>query len=440
MKRLLRRSGLAIVVAVILAVYGFEAHARRQLNASPGTQGDQGAYLAYARQMHDSGYAVVGDRNRMPIFPFLLSLIYRPGLSETQFLERAQTFNVNLSIVLLLLLFVIFRKFFPRLYAVALLVVTAFGVFLYRATLAQTEVLYYFVSFCAFLLLVRMLVAPRWWLAILSGALMGLGHLTKASVLPGLAVWVAVFLAQIFWNWRARRGTDSGGLWHRLGLLLLVVGTFVAVISPYIRTSKQIYGHYFYNVNSTFTMWCDSWPEARAFLNAYSDPSKWHELPPDQIPSLAKYWREHSVSQIALRLARGLRGVTTQNAMAIGYYKFMLVLVLSAVLLWIRNPRQAHRLLAEKPFAAAYCFLFLLACVVLYAWYDMIVRDTRFILSIFLPFAFTASIFVLGIGRDRVVAIAGRRFSFMQLFAAALIALALIDVFYNAFRAYRFVI
>ena len=45
--------------------------------------------------------------------------------------------------------------------------------FLYRAVNAQTEVLYYFVSFCAFVLLLRMLIAPRWWLAALSGATVG---------------------------------------------------------------------------------------------------------------------------------------------------------------------------------------------------------------------------------------------------------------------------
>jgi hypothetical protein len=434
MEQFWRRGGLALVVAVILAVYGFEAHARRQSIASPARQGDQGAYLAYAQRMHDSGYAFVGDRNRMPVFPFLLSFLYRPGLSETQFLERAQTFNVNLSILLLLLLFFIFRKFFPPLYALALLMVTAFGAFLYRAPLAQTEVLYYFITFCAFLLLLRMLIAPRWWLAILSGAIMGLGHLTKASVLPGLVVWVAVFLAQIFWTHRARENADSGNQWHRLGLLLLVIGTFIAVIFPYIRTSKQIYGHYFYNMNSTFVMWCDSSSESSEFLDAYAYKAKWRELPADQIPSAAKYWREHSGSQIVLRLVRGLRGVATQNAMAIGYYKFMLLFVLSAVFLWIRNPRQAHRLLAEKPFAAAFCFFFIFAYVVLYAWYDMIVRDTRFILSIFLPFVFAASIFVLGTGSDRAVAILGRRLPFTQLFAGALIALALIDVVYNAYR------
>ena len=112
--------------------------------ASPATQGDQAAYLAYAKQIYDGHYTFAGDRNRMPVFPFLLSLLYRPGMSEKEFLTRAQVFNVNLSIVLLLLLWLILRKSFPTLHALALLIITAFGVFLYRAVMVQAEVLFYF--------------------------------------------------------------------------------------------------------------------------------------------------------------------------------------------------------------------------------------------------------------------------------------------------------
>ncbi len=429
-----RRYRIAFAVLVILTVYGWEAHARRRLMATPARLGDQGAYLAYAQQMYASGYAVAGDRNRMPVFPFLLSLIYRPGLSETQFLERAQAFNVNLSIVLLLLLFLIFRRFLAVFHAVALLAVTAFGVFLYRAVNAQTEVLFYFISFCAFLLLVQMLTAPRWWLAILSGGAVGLAHLTKASVLPSLGLWVVVFVAQGFWGCRGGRKSHSGSPWHRLGLLLLLLGTFFAVTLPYVRQSKQTYGRYFYNVNSTFVMWCDSSSEAWEFLSAYADKDKRRSLPADQVPSPVKYWREHSASQITHRLTHGLRDLFTQNAMAIGYYKFVILFAFTGGFLWIRRPQRARRLLAEEPFAAAFCILFFSLYLLLYAWYDAIVNDTRFILSIFLPFVFTASMFVVAMGRDRIVAIAGRRLSFTQFFAGALIGLSLIDVVYNAFR------
>jgi hypothetical protein len=428
--RFLRQRGVAIALLLILTIYGFEAHARRRALSTPASLGDQGAYLGYARFLYDSNYTVVTERNRMPVFPFLLSLIYEPGLSETQFLRRAQAFNVNLSIFLLFLLFLIFRKFFPPWHAVALVAATAFGVFMYRAINAQTEVLFYFISFCAFVLLFRMLIAPRWWLAALGGATLGLAHLSKASVLPALVVWVAVFLAQIFWSFR--RVAAATKFWRRVAMLLVVIATFLAVIFPYIQTSKRIYGQYFYNVNSTFVMWCDSSSEGWNFVNEHAQHDEWRSLPPEQIPSFSKYWREHSVGQITRRLMHGSWNLVTQNAQAIGYYKFMAAFVVTGAVLCARQSGRARQLLAENPFAAAFCVLFFCAYFVLYAWYQAIVSDTRFILSIFLPCAFAASAFLMQIGRGRMIAIAGWRLPFEQFFPGILIGLALVDAVYNA--------
>jgi hypothetical protein len=431
-KPFLRQRSVAIVVLLILTIYGFEAHARRRALSTPPSMGDQGAYLGYARHQYESNYTVVEDRNRMPIFPFLLSRIYEPALSEAQFLTRAQAFNVNLSILLLFLLFLIFRRFFPPWQAVALLSGTAFCVFMYRAINAQAEVLFYFVSFCAFVLLLRMLSTPRWWLAALGGAIMGLAHLTKASVLPAVIVWIVVSLAQIIWIVRKHGRDRWTEAWRRAGMLLVVIATFVAVIFPYIQTSKRIYGQYFYNVNSTFVFWCDTWPQAWEFLSEHGDKDQWRSLPPDQIPSFSKYWREHSLAQMAGRLIRGSWNQVTQNAMAIGYYKLALAFAAAGAVLFRRHQVRARQLLAENPFGATFCVLFFCGYFVLYAWYQTLVADTRFILALFLPSAFAASLFLMRLGKDRTITVARRELPFEQFFPAILIGLSLVDVFYNA--------
>jgi len=425
----LRRRTVALLVLLILAVYGFEAHARRREKSTPATLGDQSAYLGYARHLYESNYTVVEDRNRMPVYPFLLSLIYRPGMTETEFLVRAQIFAVNLSIVLLLLLFLIFRRFFPPLYSLGLLAATAFGVFVYRADRAQVEPLFYVVSFCAFVLLLRMFVRPRWWLAILAGAMTGLAHLTKASVLPALVIWAVVFGGQILFSFRRAP-------W-RLGMLALVLGTFLAVVFPYIQTSKRIYDAYFYNVNSTFVIWCDSSTEAYEFLSAHGDKDQWRALPEDQLPSMAKYWREHSVAQIVRRIVRGSVRLAIRKAQAIGYSKFVLALLIAGAILAARRSREARELFAQNPGAAIFCGFFFAGYFLLYAWYDTIINDARFVLSIFLPFVFAGSLLVLRLARDRVVSFAGRQIPFDQFFAVLFSGFALIDVLYNARSLFR---
>lgn len=426
----MRSRTVALIVLVILAVYAFESHTRSEEKPTPLLLGDQGAYLAYARHLYESNYTVTEDRNRMPVYPTLLSLIYRPGMSDDEFLARAQSFTVNLSVVLLLALFFILRRFFPPLPTIALLAATAFGVFIYRAGKAQVELLYYFVSFCAFVLLLQTFRNPRWWLAFFAGAVTGLAHLTKASILPGLAIWAIVFVAQVAWSFRSNP-------WRRLGVLALVLGAFLLVVFPYIRTSKQIYGSWFYNVNSTFVMWCDSSVEAFDFLSAHGNKDEWREVPPDQRPSFQKYWREHSVGQIAQRIGHGMLDLATKNLRAIGYYKFVLALVIAALMLSARHSRTAQAVIAQNPFAALFALLFLAAYYLLFAWYTPLSNDARFLLTIFLPFLFSGAVFVFLVGRDHTFSLAGRPIGFENFFSGLLLALAAIDVVYNAAGLFR---
>lgn len=431
----IRRFGpVALAVCIILAFYGWVAHARRELDPTPLSRGDQAAYLAYARQMYDSHYSVAGDRNRMPVFPFLLSLVYRPGMSDAEFLARAQSFNIDLSILLLGLFFLMLRRFFASFYSVALLVVAAFGVFVYRAETVEVEPLYYFLGFFAFILLLRMLIAPRWWLAISAGAATALAYLTKASMLPTLAIWSVVFASQVVWERRSHRRLREIG-W-RFGHLLLALGTFAALVFPYERTSKRLYGHYFFNVNSAYYMWCDSWPEAVAFTKSYRAHA---DFPPDQRPSPAKYWREHSAVQIAGRFLHGLKTFATRSAKLAGYYKFVLFFALSGTVLSARRWPLPGGLIKSELFGASFCFVFFFCYILLYAWYDAVVTDSRFLLSLFLPFLFVASKFVLALGEDRSFTIRRHRLSFTDLVAAVLICLAFIDVGYNVLRIGRLI-
>ncbi|HET9418109.1 MAG TPA: hypothetical protein VFO30_02110, partial [Chthoniobacterales bacterium] len=423
------RGGTLLAVVIVLAVYGLEAHARREAVPTPMMHSDQAAYLAYARQMRESDYTFTAARNRMPVFPFLLSLLYQPGMDEAQFLKRAQSFNINLSILLLVLLFVIFRKFFPSYHALALLVITAFGVFVYRTAIVQVEPLYYFLSFCAFLFLVRLLIVPGWWLSIFAGATLGLAYLTKASMLPTLPLWVGVFLVQIISRFRHDNGRRVVA--RDFGLLLLVLASFLVVVFPYIQTNKRLYGHYFFNVNSTFYMWCDSWPEAVAFTEIYNDPKRRRELAPNELPSAAKYWREHSLGQIVHRLGNGLASMLKRSAKPTGYYKFVLLFAVAGAFA-LRRGESTIAFVKQRAFAASFCILFMVVYVLLYAWYGAIITDSRFILSLFLPFIFAGTVFLLRLCHGQSYAIGGRQFALAELFAGSLIALAAVDAAYNA--------
>jgi hypothetical protein len=141
----------------------------------------------------------------------------------------------------------ILRLHFSRLHALNLLLITAFTVFIFKAGWFQAELLFYFLNFCLFVLLWRLLKQPSLPVALITGVLAGLAHLTKASIMPGLFILVGVMALQGAWEWLKERGkqfkaTRGGGL--KILTLTLVLLAFHNCLS-YTSTSKRIFGHIF---------------------------------------------------------------------------------------------------------------------------------------------------------------------------------------------------
>ncbi len=429
-----RRRGIVwLALLGILAIYLLEGHARRVTIQTLRSQGDQGAYLDFARDLHRTDYAFVGGRNRMPVYPFLLTFVYEDGMSEEQFLARAQSFNVNLSAGILLVLFLLLRRYFNDLWCISLVAMTAFAVFLKRSVLVQTEVLFYLLVFILFLMFWRLIVSPNWRTAIFAGALLGIAHLTKASVLPLLVLWATVVAAQTIWDF-CERSANSSQQWMRLACVPIVIVCFLAVTFQYLQTSKRIFGRYFYNVNSTFYFWTDSWEEAESLTKAHGDREGWPKIPADQIPSPAKYWREHSISDIGLRITKGIVRVLTKNAKLTDYYKYGVLFGATTAFLIIRRRRQFLDLVSRQPFVTLFITGFFSGYLLLYAWYVPISSDSRFSLSLFLPFIFVTSKMILHFGGEISVAARGKAYRFANLFASVVLAMAALDIAYNAVR------
>ena len=377
--------GLALVAAYW---WGAEQHLHRVNTKVWRT--DQSAYLAYARNMAETNYEFVGGRNRMPIYPFLLSQVYTPELSEEAFFVRAKYLNIVISLLVLCGTWGLMRWWLPSLEASVLTLIAAFSVFVYKAAYAQSELLFYGVNFAVFLLLLRCLRRPSMRIALLCGVMAGVAYLTKASVPPMLAVflgWSGVAVAVSFRKWwrTSLRGSPWHAPWMRQVLSAgLVVVAFLVTVSPYIYTSKQVFGRWFYNVNSTFYIWYDSWEEAKAGTRLHGDREHWPAMPADQIPGPGKYFREHSLNEIAGRVVNGLVAVVSRAA---PYYLFLFPYLVLCVAVVRRWPEQSRQILLEdgrwivSGFVASYGAVYLL----LYAFYAPISRQPRLILALFLP-------------------------------------------------------
>lgn len=390
-----------VALLVCLYCYGSVEHLRKRNLDMKST--DQRAYMRYAIHVHELIYDneyFYGDGARMPLYPLLQSLVYHPDLTREEHFVRGKYFNIGLSLVILVAVHFILKQHLPRLYAVTITLVTAFTVFIFKAAYFHAALLFYFLNFCAYLLMCRSLVNPTWKSSILTGLVIGLAYLTKAAMLPALGLFIFLSLAQIgyllYARWKDRRVLsrlvgEKRRLGFRLFCVALVLLSFFGTVYRFIVETKEVFGKYFYNVSTTFYMWYDSWEEAKRGTRAHGDRDGWPDVPPEQIPSAGKYLREHTARQMAARVLNGLKELELVCRSSYGYYKYVLVYTVFFVILVILNRRHNLTLAVEHGFLLLFCLSYFAVYLLGYAWYVPISSGNRHILAQFLPWMFSVS-------------------------------------------------
>ncbi len=383
---------------IVILLYGYGVWQQYLYVNTDRFQTDQSAYLEAAKLLRTSNYTALTDRARMPVYPFLLSLLYEPGLSDEAFFARGKLLNVGLSLLILPILFWIFYRYLPLFTAVNLFLIHAFTLYIFKAAYTQVELLFYLLSFVGYLLMCYLLLKSEtpglWKTAVFTGVLLGLAHLTKASILPGLVLFVGTTVLQaIVRQFKEPLNPFAPGAFlKRLVTPALVIFFFLLTIWPYIQNSKEQFGHYFYNVNSTFYIWYDHWDEVEAGTKAYGDRVGWPTLPADEIPTAAKYLREHSTSQIFERFFNGFLVILITTTNSYGYVVYFCLLSSLVLVLALVQRHRTVAIIKQHLFVGLFVVSYFAAYSLLYAWFWPISSGNRFILVLFSPAMFTLAI------------------------------------------------
>ena len=388
--------GTLLLVLGVLYVAGAMRHGT-QVNVSRA-RADQSGYLWDSVGIYQDRQAgtdrLIGERNRMPIYPWLLSWLYDPALTPDQFFEKAKRWNVGLSIVLLLVIGVVARRMLPPLAALDLVLVAAFGYFVFKAAYAQVELLFYTVWWLMFVACWQALTSTgrrAIVFALGAGALAALAHLSKAAVLPFAGLFVAISAGRAVLSMVAA-GRSGRRMVGELVVPLVFTVVFLAVLSPYLLNSKRVFGHYFYNVNSTFYVWYDDWPAASQGTYRHADGVGWPKMPASEIPSLRKYLREHSTGQIAARIRDGLVDIVVVSYHRLWYFKYVALYLAFAVALLATRGRAVLSPITAQPALASFLVLYAVTYTLAVAFYKPISGTTlRMLLTHVLPLLFALS-------------------------------------------------
>ena len=390
------------VGAIWLYVAGARAHAR-EMNVEK-SRGDQTAYIGYALDVyanrHGRNPPITYRRNRMPLYPFIQSFVYDPAMSHWDFFYAGRKFNIWLSLACLALLAAVFWRLLPALVAAELTLILMFGCFIYKAGYFQPELLFYTIFFCTFLVTCQWLAArsPERLLVLggSAGVLAALAHLTKAALLPFVAIALAMGLGRALGplvHPTGLRATSGRLLAWRLVAVLALAACFLGTLWPYLFTSKRVFGQYFYNVNTTYYAWYDGWDDVIRGTRAHDNEVQRPRLPRRELPGPAKYLREHTAGEIASRIGGGLADMWRVSWRGYGYLKYVLLYTAFALVLVLTRGRAVAAVLRRHPLHVAFVATYAGVYLLLTAFYHPISNTgtARFLLIHLAPLMFTAA-------------------------------------------------
>jgi hypothetical protein len=318
---------------------------------------DQSAFIAYGKTLFDSGYSFVGDRCRMPLFPVLVSACGWLGVND--WFDGGKAVAGAVAAMVAFGMFVWFRARFGRREGAVVWIALWGPALALRTFYVECDVLA-----CGLVLLAWGLVrkpdAGLWQVA-LAGLATGAAYMAKASMIPFFAIVVVMLAA------------GSGRARWAMGLARSAVYSICALLPVwrYLESSRALYGHWFYNVNSTFYFWYDSWAEIARGTRAFGDRVGWPRMPAEDIPSLHWYLSRHGTGDVAARLVEG------------GLIQAGVLLVFCGLALWLR-PMSRIRTGAALTAAERAVILMVLVYFVLTSWWMALGIGSRFMLPIVL--------------------------------------------------------
>ena len=285
---------------------------------------DQSAYMQMAAQMEGAWYPWYTDGTRNPLFPWLTAKFL--NANDPAFFESGKKLNILFAVLGVAFLAVFFISRMGPLAAFNATALAGLAVLLPIATFYGAEVLFFvlflFICVCA----MRLLNDNPLWLYALLGLLAGLAYLAKPSATPFLGLFFMVSAARLAlsllpqgrmpWHLQAPAWRGKNFL---IGLALFGAISF-AIISPRLIHAQRTWGSAFYSLPG-FWFWADDWETCK---EKYYDctKEKLAGFPPEEQPTLAGYFRRHTIGDAVQRATSGAAVRLTQLFHPEGKWRF----------------------------------------------------------------------------------------------------------------------
>lgn len=355
-------------------------------NFSPYPEFDELAYISHVETIVESpNYYYLGDRNRMPLFNYFLFSFYLIKLPDVDLYRVYQLANIFFTSVFSIWYCVKIKKFFKTSLAYfSCIVFTIFiPVFSYIHDVLVEPIFY--VSFgLLFIFFIELLNELNFRNSIKFGAICLVVYSLKATGFFLLIISILFLITKKIVEDKKISFLELSKIFSSLLFFLLLASPYL--YENYINYNKQI----FYNVNSTFYVWYDTWEEVENGTKLYGDRVGWPKMPEEEIPSFSKYVESHSLKDIINRFTKGYTNIL-KYYFSINEFTGSLTLSLVILLLHlkIRMKKVDKMVVFEKTklwtYYLSFISLFILTST---AWYQLTSSVQRFSILIFVPLYF----------------------------------------------------
>lgn len=387
---------------------------------------DQRVYMNAARVLRETDYSTFTARMRMPLYMWVLSPVATKWQQIEDFFPTARAFNVFWSLALLTLVFFVVRKRMGNWLALAFCLMAAGQFFLLKAAYVQPELTLAAVIVITCFQLVETLQRPTPKNALLSGLLLCVWFLTKASA--QIALGLFGLMLGVKWLF-AGRG-------HRMPYIiagLVTLAAYLLPMSPYLYNSYRVFHDPFYNVQGKYYMWAEV--ADRETVSRKEDEKHWLQslgientlegLTPEdkeRLPSAAKYLKKHSWDSIQDRLLKGMDMMFAMAFSEYGALHYLIAVWLGITLLvlaWHWEKTLAG--FSAWHWEAAYIIALLGTFCLLFGWFVPLQVGPRMLLSVTLVLPAFCVAIIHSYLKDRPLLVGGMKLSWEKVIATIFI-------------------
>ena len=337
---------------------------------------DELAYLDHVKTIGLSdNFWYLGDRNRMPLFNYLLFLFYDSSLDGQSIYERLQLANIILTISINFAFFYLLKRYFSS--TLLALITNTFILFLPLSAFVGEVIVEstYYAFFCIYLLVffnIKESNKPSDFIKFgFAGAIL---YLFKAT---GLLIFL---ISVVYLLYRMPNKNNIKNILYSLSAFFITTAPYL--IENYIKFRKNI----FYNVNTTFYVWYDSWEQVENGTKKYGDRVGWPNIDESLIPSASKYLQSHTLTEVFERFYFGLESFLQHYLIlgSNGFIFFLSIIMINFLNYFIfKNRKLINRKSIE--FELKYTFILLSILLPTSFWYSYIANSVRFTILLFIP-------------------------------------------------------